>query len=177
MAKDTLAANAAAMFDRRAALGSIAAAGALFAVPGAAYASGEPDAEIATLSAEIVRWSAEAGRYQRECVDPHHDKFVDLLHDPAQSEQARAFSVESGHQAAVETVNAFEDVTTGMFKRQITIPATTQAGRAAKVRALLTHVMRDGWRGPPKELDWDVEMARALLGEFAGLTPAELATI
>ncbi len=57
------------------------------------------------------------------------------------------------------------------------IPATTQPGRAAKVRALLTHVMRTGWRGPANEMDWDKEMARELLAEFAGMTAEEVANV
>jgi hypothetical protein len=59
----------------------------------------------------------------------------------------------------------------------MSIPATTQAGRAAKVRALIVYVMRSEWRGPASELDWDKEMARALLGEFAGMSAAELEEI
>ena len=57
------------------------------------------------------------------------------------------------------------------------IPAATQAGRAAKVRALLAHVCTSKWRGPTSDLDWDTEQARALLGEFAGMTEEELAAI
>jgi hypothetical protein len=37
--------------------------------------------------------------------------------------------------------------------------------------------MCDGWRGPGKELDWDKDMARALLGEFAGMCAEELEAI
>ena len=59
----------------------------------------------------------------------------------------------------------------------IAIPAATQAGRGAKVRALLTHVCPSEWRGPAADLDWDKEQARALLGEFAGMTEEELAAI
>ena len=40
------------------------------------------------------------------------------------------------------------------------IPATTQSGRSAKVRALLTHVMGYKWRGPDRELEWDVYRRR-----------------
>ncbi len=57
------------------------------------------------------------------------------------------------------------------------IPAATQAGRAAKVRALLMHVCPE-WRGPTRDLDdWQVEQTRALLGQFAGTTEDELAAI
>jgi hypothetical protein len=64
-----------------------------------------------------------------------------------------------------------------LFARMMAIPATTQAGRAAKVRALLVHVMGKDWRGPGEPLDWPCEQARALLGEFAGMNAEELAAI
>ena len=57
------------------------------------------------------------------------------------------------------------------------IPAMTQPGRAAKVRALLVHVLRDKWHGPFGPLDWEKAQARALLGEFAGLSAADLEAI
>jgi hypothetical protein len=52
-----------------------------------------------------------------------------------------------------------------------------QAGRAAKVRALLVHVMRSEWLGADGDLDWDKRQARALLGEFAGMSAEELADV
>ena len=33
----------------------------------------------------------------------------------------------------------------------------------------------DEWRGPKSNLDWEIEQARALLGEFAGMSEEELA--
>ena len=53
-------------------------------------------------------------------------------------------------------------------------PALTQAGRAAKVRVLLSDILGDGWRGPEEDLDWHIAQARALLGEFAGMSAEEL---
>ena len=44
-------------------------------------------------------------------------------------------------------------------------------------RALLVYVLGDRWRGPGGPLDWDKEMARAVLGEFAGMSAEELAAI
>ena len=57
------------------------------------------------------------------------------------------------------------------------LPALTLAGKAAKVRALLVHVMGVDWRGPVDEMDWGRDQARTLLGEFAGLSTDELAAI
>lgn len=53
-----------------------------------------------------------------------------------------------------------------------------ETNSAAKVRALLVHVLGDEWRGSAKDVDvWDKEMMRKLLGEFAGTTKEELAAI
>jgi hypothetical protein len=57
------------------------------------------------------------------------------------------------------------------------IPAFTKAGRAAKVRALVIHVMGAQWRASGEDLDWEKEQARALLGEFAGMSEDELSAI
>ena len=59
----------------------------------------------------------------------------------------------------------------------MTIPATTQPGKSAKVRALLLHVMGNEWRGRASALDWDKEQARALLAEFAGMSAEEISLI
>lgn len=68
-------------------------------------------------------------------------------------------------------------MTERLFDRLLAIQATGRAGRAAKVRALIVHVMLDGWRGAADELDWEKEQARRLLGEFAGLNADELEAI
>ena len=57
------------------------------------------------------------------------------------------------------------------------IPATTQLGRAAKVRALLVHFMPNEWRGPGNDMDAGEEQVRALLGEFAGMSEDEFAAL
>jgi hypothetical protein len=59
MPNDTLAANAASMPTRRAALGSVAAASALFAVPAAAALTAHPDAELFALSRQARALIAE----------------------------------------------------------------------------------------------------------------------
>jgi hypothetical protein len=59
----------------------------------------------------------------------------------------------------------------------VAIPAATQPGRAAKVRALVFHVLHGKLRGDSENLEWDRAMVRALLGEFAGMTAEELAAI
>ena len=62
-----------------------------------------------------------------------------------------------------------------LFERMKQIPARTQAGRAAKVRALIAHVH---WRGTDEEIDdYRIEQARLLLGELAGMSAEELEAI
>ena len=187
MPNDTLRANAQAMpIDRRAALGSLAAAAAaMLAAPRVAKAAGaaEPDAEVIGLVAEIVRRAAKSERFQKTRIDdPFREEFEKIAHTPgrvtrASLDKAFAYSREIGRDAAIEELHAFDEITDGLFNRLMAIPATTQAGRAAKVRALLVHVMLTEWRGPRDELDWEKEMMRALLGEFAGMSAAELEAI
>ncbi len=45
------------------------------------------------------------------------------------------------------------------------------------MRVLLSDILRDGWRGPEADLDWDIAQARAVLGEFAGLSGEEIADV
>ena len=91
---------------------------------------------------------------------------------------ACAYGVQSGREAGVHEMNVQMEQADRLFERMMAIPAATQPGRAAKVHALLVHVMRDGWRGGKEaDLDWNKEQASAMLGEFAGLSAEELAAI
>ncbi|WP_063682810.1 hypothetical protein [Bradyrhizobium stylosanthis] len=51
------------------------------------------------------------------------------------------------------------------------IPATTEAGRSAKVQVLLSCIM--DWRQPDEEMDWSALMARRLLVDLVGGAEAE----
>jgi hypothetical protein len=55
-------------------------------------------------------------------------------------EKVWAYSRESGREAAMKERNEIDSQADRIWKRMIAIPAATQAGRAAKVRALLAHV-------------------------------------
>jgi hypothetical protein len=48
------------------------------------------------------------------------------------------------------------------------IPATTDAGRLAKVEVLLECILRTEWQGPDEDLDYGIREARQLLIEFVG---------
>jgi hypothetical protein len=77
--------------------------------------------------------------------------------------------------AAIEESNELFETADRLFERMRGIPARTQAGRAAKVHALIRHVLKHEWRG--KDIEWPEEQVRAVLGELAGLSAEELATI
>ena len=92
-------------------------------------------------------------------------------------EQAWAYARESGRDAAIVERNEIDNQAERRWTRMMSIPAATQGGRAAKLRALLAHVCPE-WRGPADDLDdWQKEQIRALLGQLAGLGEEELAAI
>jgi hypothetical protein len=157
-------------------------AGAALALPAVPPASGPSgDAELVALAAEIDRLCARGREIYARGFDPFEDTFQGLLRDgpgPFKERAALAFaySREIGRDAAIEERNELDVEVDRLWARMMTIAAATPAGRAAKVRALLMHVCADGWRGAASDLDWDKEQARALLGEFAGMSEEELAT-
>ena len=106
-------------------------------------------------------------------VEPFDDEWHDLvLSDYA---AASVFSDESGRESAVAECEHLINRGGQLFARMIALPAQTQAGRAAKVRTFLAFVANDDWRGPSRNLDWEIDAARKLLGEFAGMSEEELA--
>jgi hypothetical protein len=167
---------------RRAALTALASASAL-AIPAVAFAVQlNADAEIVALSAEIQRIRASGKELDANRIEPFQDTFETLIHDvrvPWEERSAAAFGYrhETGSDVAIEELEKLETHNDRLFNHMMAIPATTPAGRAAKVRALLVHVMRDDWLGPARDLDWPAQQARALLGEFAGMNEEELAAI
>jgi hypothetical protein len=168
--------------SRRAALALFAGLPALAIVPSTVLAMPrEPDAELISLGAEVERIAAKSADIGANQVEPLEDEFQDILRrDGISSEslaEANAFSEASGRNAAIEDQFALDGLADRLFARMMAIPATTQAGRAAKVRALLSHVMPKDWRGPARDLDWPAEQGRAVLGEFAGMSAEELAAI
>jgi hypothetical protein len=90
--------------------------------------------------------------------------------------QAFAYSREIGRDAALKERADLDEQADRPWKQMMAIPAASQAGRAAKVHALI-HVCASEWRGACDDLDWKEDQARALLGQFAGMTEDELAAI
>jgi hypothetical protein len=172
---------------RRVALGALASASALAfpAVAIAAVAPPDADAELIALAAEIERLVAQGDEIRANRFDPFEETFQKLLEeslsvaDPGELREWPAFvySREVGRDAAIKERDELDEQADRLWRQMMTIPAATPAGRAAKVRALLVHVCPE-WRGPADDLDdWEKEQTRALLGEFAGMSEAELAAI
>jgi hypothetical protein len=170
--------------SRRFFLAAGSAAAVFAGLKGVAHAAASGDAEIVALSAEVLHLNEVADEITATRIEPFEEKFMALL-DPQYSARdwdtraaaAWGYSRECGRCAAIEDVAGVDDQADAAFRRMMAIPSTTQAGRAAKVRALLIHVMRDEWLGPDSDLDWDKSMARTLLGEFAGMSAEELADL
>ena len=178
MPNETVRANAqimpaeGAIQSRRAALAVLAGLPAL-AIPKRAFAASD-DAEIVALSAQIVALDRQADEIQASRVDPVDDEWNDMA--PRDWEGARAFRETSGRTLAIQEMEKLFAAAGRLFERMMKIPATAPAGRAAKVRALLVHVLGSGWRGPEMD-DWGYEQTRALLAEFAGMTEEEIANV
>jgi hypothetical protein len=196
MSNDTVRASAAALpqnINRRALFGRgtlalsglalAAAMGLVVPLPSTAAPS-DGDAEIIALCAEVLRLNEIADKIAEERIDPFNDEFMVLL-DPERgvsdwdrrSKLADAFSQECGRNAAIDDQRNVDEEADRHFRRMMAIPATTQPGRAAKVRALLVHVLRSDWRGDAKEIEWPEEQARTLLAEFAGMSAEEIADV
>jgi hypothetical protein len=148
-----------------------------------------PDAEIIALSAEKCLRAEKAPALAEARWLPFEEEYYAIMDDGNVGDnshlwrttegikKALAFARESGMDDAAKDQADVNAVADRLFNRMMAIAATTQPGRAAKVRTLLVHVMGDEWRGDRKDLDWPAEMARKLLGEFAGLNAEELAAI
>jgi hypothetical protein len=168
-------------FLRGAIAAAVIPAGAALALPAVTVAAApESDVELVALAAEIDRLCAVGKESYAKGFDPFEETFQRIVRDgpgPFKERAARAFaySDEVGRDAAIEEREELDLEIDRLWIRMTTIAAATPAGKAAKVRALLTHVCHDEWRGPSNDLDWEIQQARALLGEFAGMSEEELA--
>ena len=167
---------------RRAALGflarSTARVSALACLPAVAMAASPTgdDAELLAMVAEIMRLRGLAKAIYAEKVEPFEDEFNAKMTEVGY-DAAWAFARSYGRDDAIDEEQKFSVPADGLCERLMATPALTQAGRAAKVRVLLTDILGDQWRGPDRDLDWDISLARTALGEFAGMTAEELANV
>jgi hypothetical protein len=168
--------------SRRRFLGALAASpilGAL-AVPAIASAAQDDDAELLELEAEINRLRGVVHGIEATRIEPFDEEYERILRQDVTDETMKAawaYSDGVGRSAAIgETYELFQRQIEPLLGRLFDTPARTDAGRAAKVRVLLAY-MGDEWRGPHQDLDWHIQHARRLFGQFAGLTEADLAAI
>jgi hypothetical protein len=183
------------MQSRRGLLTTLAATPLIGAVALPALAEGD-DAELFALEAEITRLHEEIDNITEARIDPHQEEFDRLLTTPATEQDrfmerlfgrpcataegykaASAFSDAVDRESAIEEVEAIHEKLGPLATSLMAMPAETSAGRAAKVRVLLACVARDKWHGPGSDLDWEIDCARLLLGEYAGMSEAELAAM
>jgi len=143
------------------------------AIPAAALAAPD-DAELLTLAAEIESRRKLLEDFQTR-IKPLDDEWEAVPDDAAY-----AFSHMSGREQALKELDGIFEETDLMLDRMRALPARTRAGMAAKARTILMFCLLrfdDGWKGPGINLDWEKDHARALLGEIAGMSEAELAAI
>jgi hypothetical protein len=132
------------------------------------------DAEIFALATEIGSLEDAAEDIQTRRVEPFDTAFYALAR--IDFKEAAKFSDMIGREGAIGEIEDLNSRCSLLFEQMAAMPTHTQAGRAAKVRTLLT-LVGDKWRGTGTDLDWDLDMARKLLGAFAGMTEGELAAI
>jgi hypothetical protein len=168
---------------RRAALGALAGVSAL-ALPAVAIAASPTgdDAELISLAAEIQRLRAQVKEISAKGIEPFNETFYRLVQDTPGPwrvgfEEACAYSHKVGREAAIEEQQIVDDQGGLLWEQMLATPAATRAGKAAKVRALITLVHTDEWRGPTSDLDWAIRETRSLLGDLAGMSEEELAAI
>ena len=187
MSKPTVSAAGGAMpaeghKTHRVALGflarSTARVSALACLPAIAMAASPKgdDAELLAMEVEIMRLRGLAKAICAEKVDPFEDEFHTHMRQSGY-DAAWAFARSYGRDDAIDEAETFHIPADQLCERLMATPALTQAGRAAKVRVLLVDILGDDWRGPDSELDWHKSMARALFGEFAGMSAEDLANV
>lgn len=169
---------------------TLVASAAAAAVPATAVpvlntteAASGPDTPLFALETRIDQLHDEANRIYVERVDPIEEKFENLMSiwQQSRSKAAQAamlrFGKESGRDAAIDEADQYEEKALRVINAMWAIPAQTNAGRAAKLRVFFKHVAGDRFSGPVLDLDWDNDLARKLLLEYAGMSEAEAVTL
>ena len=170
---------------RRATLTALASAPAL-ALPAVAIAAVSPgghDAELTALAAEIQRLHAQGEEVYAKGVEPFNETFYGLVHSTSGSpratlDEAFAYSREVGREAAIKEREDIDSQADRLWTRMMAIPAA-DAGRQGRESPRTAYPrVRRRWRARRQRSDdWEIEQARALLGQFAGMTEEELAAI
>jgi hypothetical protein len=137
------------------------------------------DAPLFALEAEIDRLGEAYAEIYRTRVEPHGERFDQLLNLPAESHEQywgrlKAFDEETGRAKAITDADEVWNDAAKLIEQMWARPATTIEGRAAKVRVFLNHAAINGdWF--ERECDeWDLGMARRLLLDLAGMAETDL---
>jgi hypothetical protein len=147
--------------------GGLGASAGTSAFAGAAIAASSDDDTLLAMLDEIVRLRDEAGYIDATRVKRTNPnikisctRWAETPPGPLRRHPARrrAFGAHAAHAG----------------------PDASRARRDSK--ALLYHCMPDVGshpirRGPPEDLDFEIQMARSLLGQFAGMTEEELVNV
>jgi hypothetical protein len=134
---------------RRAVLATLAGGAAVAAIPAAAAACPDGDAELLQLQDQIFA--------AREAADAHLDQ-IDKLDSAWQAERQRIIRLAEPHHKTVQE----------LLKQIWSIPATTPEGRQAKFFVLLNFVLDPEWRQGDWAAEPHIKMTRDLLIEFVG---------
>jgi hypothetical protein len=155
---------------------AVVPAGALPILKTAEGASGS-DAALLVLETTIGELHDEVGRINVERVDPTRDEFENFFKLWLESSYSQAaeqamlrFGKESGRDDAIADTDLVFEKVNRLIEAMWTMPAQTNAGRAAKLRVFFKHIALDHFKGPDSELDWDNSLARRLLLEYAGMS-------
>jgi hypothetical protein len=89
-------------------------------------------------------------------------------------ENVGKYATETGLEQGIEEISALMEQADSFIRTLWPIQAKTKEGRQAKVRALFHHVLPGNWLASDKDADWEIEMARKLLFEFAEMDGTDL---
>jgi hypothetical protein len=137
-----------------------------------------PDAELLALEEAINARYAAANGIDEDVVAPLYEGFAAIYCDASLSSAersacARKYDEETGRASAINAQDKIFSEADVLTRRMWSLKAETNVGRAAKVRVLIRHIMLGDWEGPDADLDWDIELCRKLLIEFAGMGEAD----
>jgi hypothetical protein len=179
----------AVLTSRRALLGALAAAPLIGAVAPALADLPDADREILAIDAKIAALDEKYEAVMaamRPFEDAREELRCKLDSFPWPSSgfrRARAavdvFDRQHGLDVLYKQSEGLTSEICDLQDEMFALVATSPEARRAKARMALrmAHCRLDRWRGPAEELDHSNEIMRRLLGEYAGLTEAELATI
>lgn len=149
-----------------------------------ALAQENPDAEIIRLSDRILELRDQADVIDEESIWPFEPRCVEIAeagrYTTGRAEHQAIWDEickhrrDTGMEAAAEEQGVLFDEADVLIKKLWSIPAKTEEGRQAKVWALFRHVMPADWFESDRDAEWEIQMARKLLLEFAGMDVSDL---